>query len=135
MDIWIWYENSSTPTFANVITENEIIPTVEDTFRTDVLKMLDNPSFYPDFIFKVGEKTIRAHKCLIASRSAYFDTYVHPAFVYLSNHQSRLFKSGLKEAVANELTIEEDIKEEVFMALLKYLYLPRGCLVEIIWLH
>lgn len=84
----------------------EKVEEVKNTFTEDLLKMLDNPAYYPDVVFKVGGKTMRAHKCLLSARCSYFDS---------------LFKSGFQEASSSEIAID-DFGEDAFVVFLQYLY-------------
>jgi BTB/POZ domain/Galactose oxidase, central domain len=51
-------------------------PEPQSTVTEDLQKMLNNTNFYPDVTFKVGSKTIQAHKCILSARCFYFDSYV-----------------------------------------------------------
>eukprot|EP00026_Physarum_polycephalum_P003335 Phypoly_transcript_03345.p1 GENE.Phypoly_transcript_03345~~Phypoly_transcript_03345.p1 ORF type:complete len:519 (+),score=59.20 Phypoly_transcript_03345:92-1648(+) len=85
----------------------------KDTLIEDLQKMFDNLDFYPDIVFKVGEKTIRAHKCILSARCPYFNS---------------LFKSSFQEATSSEINIT-DIGEDVFTVLLQYLYGGKSYLI------
>ncbi len=48
---------------------------IVDSVREDLLKMLDIDRFFPDISFVADETKIKAHKCILASRSSYFERY------------------------------------------------------------
>jgi len=78
----------------------------KNTFVENILGMLDNKDLYTDVVFTVGDRTINAHKNILASRSVYFKT---------------LFQSGMKEALNNNVVVD-DVSPDAFSAVLKYLY-------------
>jgi hypothetical protein len=67
--------------------DDQKVEEVKDTLTEDLQKMLDNPAFYPDVVFKVGSTTIRAHKCILSVRCVYFDSYVpfpsYPVLIFM----------------------------------------------------
>jgi len=74
-------------------------------FQTDVLKLLDDPS-YADLTFIVQGESIKAHRAFLAVRSQYFQ---------------RMFASDVEENVNNEVKVP-DIEPETFRGLLHFLY-------------
>lgn len=77
----------------------------------DIIKsnenMLENNTFSDiTFILKDGTE-IKAHKCILASRSQYFNT---------------LLNSQFQEAIINKIYIEDNISEKSFKILLNFIY-------------
>lgn len=54
----------------------------EPQLPKDLLKMLENDKTFADVTFVVGDARIMAHKCILASRSKFFEN---------------MFKAGMRE--------------------------------------
>lgn len=75
------------------------------SLQVDLLNMLKSPN-NADITFIVGGERIKAHKDILAARCTYF---------------ANMFRSGMKESVADEVEIKEE-EPAVFQGLLEFLY-------------
>ena len=71
----------------------------------DMLRMLSNENF-ADVTFVIGDTKIKAHKCILASRSISFE---------------KMFTVGMREAHESVITVQ-DINLATFKKLLEFIY-------------
>lgn len=84
---------------------NDEIVEPKRRLSVDLGALLESDKF-GDVVFKLGNRTIRAHRVILASRSSVF---------------AAMFKTEMKEQTTNAVTIQ-DIQPEVFDELLRYIY-------------
>jgi len=71
----------------------------------DLLKMLETGKF-ADVTFVVGDTKVKAHKCILASRSDFFES---------------MFSHNMRESVESVITVQ-DINLPTFKKLLEFIY-------------
>ena len=81
------------------------LETMKPAARDRIVDFLDDEEF-ADVTFQVKEEKIKAHKVILAARSPYFES---------------MFRSGMKESIANEVVIP-DVDPDVFAKMLQFLY-------------
>jgi len=77
------------------------------TRRSDMMKLVNNVDSFPDIKFIVGDRTLVAHKAILANRSTYFHS---------------LFTNGMKETHQNAIQLVDIPSPDAFLAVLHYLY-------------
>ena len=71
----------------------------------DLLEILQSENF-ADVTFVIGDAKVKAHKCILASRSSFFNN---------------MFSVGMKEAQESVISVQ-DIKLLTFTKLLEFIY-------------
>jgi N-acetylneuraminic acid mutarotase len=77
-------------------------------------RSLVNNEMFSDIRFRVDERTIHAHRCILYCRSEYF---------------RKMFDAGMREAVENEISVP-GVGYDVFLSVMEYLYTGRVTIKE-----
>jgi hypothetical protein len=77
----------------------------EPQMSKDLLNMLDSENF-ADVTFILGETKLKAHKCILAARSSFFEN---------------MFSVGMREAQESVISVQ-DINLPTFKKILEFIY-------------
>lgn len=95
--------------YAAIYTTPTNLPLVDSLPLSKAFASAVNDQDYADVVFLVERQPIYAHRIILAQRCEFFRT---------------MFASGMRESIQNEIPVP-DVRREVFLLLLRYLYSER----------